>query len=261
MSGGQPVQYDNTYDFSLVLISKTMLGLANNFQPKQAAGTRFSCGGFQVSQPASKADISSFIKRAKKLAASQGHHQDYRPKFEPMPFPHEATPLEIFALALAVFAVVSILGCAVMIVIKMRRSRAQHQFHSSPYPDDTRRRESNDLAEAFINCVKRQSNSVPDPDMNSLADLEENDATHLAPKHIFRPWREAVVGGERGIRELGSASSTGHWTEVPMDKVKTLPTGNQGDLISTFSKGSVLVGRRASRPFDEGDAGTASQNP
>ncbi|GKT53931.1 hypothetical protein ColTof3_01270 [Colletotrichum tofieldiae] len=142
----------------------------------------------------------------------------------------------------------------------MRRSRAQHQFHSFPYPDDVRRWESKDPTEAFIYRVKRWSNSVPEPEMIRLQDLEDG-AIHLAPNHIFRPWRAAVVGRESGMRELGGASSIGLWTEVSMDEVKTLSTGTQEGSTSTSSNGSVLVGRRASRPFNESDADTASQKP
>ncbi|KAK1985517.1 hypothetical protein LZ30DRAFT_708147 [Colletotrichum cereale] len=235
--------------------------LANNFQStrRRAARPFFGRGGHKVPRPASTADISSFINQAREVSASAGHHQDYRVTSESLPHPLGTTPLEIFALALAVFAVVCVLGCMVMVAIKMRRSRAQHQSYSFPDSDDTRDGASQDVTRAFIDSVKRLSNPVPETEMNSLQDFEE-DTTSLAPKHSFRPWREAVIDRQGGNRELGDSSSTGLWTEQPT-KEEAPSTGHQGDSTCTFSQDSVRVGRRASRPFSKSGTDATSQIP
>ncbi|KAK2006971.1 hypothetical protein LZ32DRAFT_641547 [Colletotrichum eremochloae] len=215
------------------------LCLANNFQPTshRAARSCFGRGGQKVFQPASTADISSFIKRAREAAASEGHH-DHRVTSVPLPLPFETTPLEILALALAVFAVVCVLSCMVMIAIKMKHSRAQHESYSFPDSDSMGSGASQDAREAFIGNIKRLSKRVPETEMNRLQDLEEN-KTSLAPKHIFRPWTEAVIDRKGGNRELGDGSIRPY----------------------AFSKDPVRFGRKASRPFCNNGTDATSQNP
>ncbi|KAK1598982.1 uncharacterized protein LY79DRAFT_204740 [Colletotrichum navitas] len=239
------------------------LRLANDFQPipihHRAARPYFGRGGHKVFQPTSTADISSFIKQAREFAASEGHHHDYRFTSEPLPVPFETTPLEIFALALAVFAVVCVLGCMVMVAIKMKRSRAQHELYSFSDSDDTMNVAFQEVPRAFIDSVKRPSNPVPETEMNRLKELEE-DRTSLAPKHIFRPWREASIDRKSGDRELGDGPSTGLRSEHATSE--TAPsTGNQKDSAYTSSKDPVRFSRRASRPFCNSDADATSQNP
>ncbi|KAK2003359.1 hypothetical protein LX36DRAFT_115328 [Colletotrichum falcatum] len=236
------------------------LRLANNFQPTRRREARpcFGRGGCNVFQPAGTADISSFIKREGEVADSEGHHHGYRVTSEQLPLPFETTPLEIFALALAVFVVVCVLGCMVMVAIKMKRSRAQHESYSFPDTDDARGGASQAVTRTFVDSAKRLSNPVSETEMNRLQDLEE-DKTALEPKHIFRPWREAVIGRKGGSRELDNGSSTGRWTEHATSEAPS--TSNQEDSTYTFSKDPVRVGRRASRPFCNNNADATSQNP
>ncbi|KAK2062438.1 hypothetical protein LY76DRAFT_623895 [Colletotrichum caudatum] len=237
------------------------LRLANDSQPTRHRTARlyFSRGGHKVSQPTSTADISTFIKYAREVAVSEGPLYDYRVTSEPLPLPFETTPLEIFALALAVFAVVCVLSCMVMVAIKMKRSRAQHESYSFPDSDDTRSDTFRGGPKLFINSVERPSNPVPETEMNRLKDLEEN-KTSLAPKHIFRPWREAAINHKVGNREFVDGSSTGLWSEHANSE-RAPSTGNQENSTHTFSKDSVQFGRRASRPFCNNDADATSQNP
>ncbi|EFQ25067.1 hypothetical protein CGRA01v4_06618 [Colletotrichum graminicola] len=237
------------------------LRLANDFQPTRhrAARPYFGRGGHKVFQPASTADISSFIKQARGFAASEGHNHDYRFTSEPLPVPFETTPLEIFALALAVFAIVCVLGCMAMVAIKTKRSREQHESYSLSDSDDTMNGASQDIPKAFIDSVKRLRNPVSETEMNRLKGLER-DKTSLAPKHIFRPWREAAIDRKGGNRELGDGSSTGLRTEHATSE-RAPSTGNQKDSAYTFSKDPVRVSRRASRPFCNNDADATSQNP
>ncbi|KAK2050863.1 hypothetical protein LZ31DRAFT_589864 [Colletotrichum somersetense] len=237
------------------------LRLANDSQPTRHRTARpyFGRGGHKVSQPASTADISSFIKQAREVAASEGHLHDYRVTSEPLPLPFETTPLEIFALALAVFAVVCVLSCMVMVAIKMKRSRAQHESYSFSDLDDTRGDTSRGIPRLFINSIERPSNPVLETEMNQLKALEENQIS-LAPKHIFRPWREAAINHKGGNREFGDGSSTGLWSEHATSE-RAPSTGNQENSTYTFSKDPVQFGRRASRPFCNDDADTTSQNP
>ncbi|GKT46747.1 uncharacterized protein ColSpa_06928 [Colletotrichum spaethianum] len=139
----------------------------------------------------------------------------------------------------------------------MRHSRAQHQSHSFPNSDDTIQADSQVTDEVFLNNVKRPRNAVLEQGMNRLQDLE-GDTTALAPEHIFRPWRQIVVGRGSKIRELGGGSSIGLRTEVSSEK--TPSTGNQDISTSTFSNDSVRFGRRASRLFNESDPDATSRN-
>ncbi|OBR13510.1 hypothetical protein CH63R_02236 [Colletotrichum higginsianum IMI 349063] len=115
------------------------LRITSSFQETHhcTARPQFDRGGLNAPQPGSTTDISTFMKRAEDAVASRGYHRNYRATPKPLSFPYEATPLEVFALAFAVFAVVCILGFMVMIAMKMRRSRAQHQSHNFPDPCDT----------------------------------------------------------------------------------------------------------------------------
>ncbi|TQN68801.1 hypothetical protein CSHISOI_06674 [Colletotrichum shisoi] len=239
------------------------LGLASSFQKMRhnTARPQIDRGGLSAPQPGSTTDISSFMKRAEHTVASRGHHHNYRATPEPLSFPYEATPLEVFALAFAVFAVVCILGFMVMIAIKMRRSRAQHQSHSFPDPCDTTHGGSENPNEVLTNSVERRYKFVPGQDRNVRSNWGGSNEDVLAPKHIFRHWREADAGREGVAEKLGAdSSSTGLCTDPSMDAEKSSVAGNQESIISVSGNGAAQFGRRASRPFNNNDADANSRN-
>ncbi|OHE94615.1 hypothetical protein CORC01_10143 [Colletotrichum orchidophilum] len=131
--------------------------------------------------------MSSFMKHARDVAASKGLPNDHRVSPEPSPYTPEATPLEVLCLAIAIFVLACILGFIVLIGIKTRRSRAQHEANSFPASTGRERWNSHDTTQVFINGVQRRSDSVAGQERNELHLLERDETASLAPKHIFRP--------------------------------------------------------------------------
>ncbi|EXF77566.1 hypothetical protein CFIO01_10271 [Colletotrichum fioriniae PJ7] len=165
------------------------LGLADNFQPTRhrAARPHFGRGGFQLPNPGGTADMSSFMKHARDVAAGNGLQSDHTGSPEQAPNAPRATPLEVLCLAIAIFVLACILGFIVLIGIKTRRSRAQHEANSFPESNGRVRWNSHDTTQVFINGVQRRSDSVAGHGRNELHLLERDDTASLAPKHIFRP--------------------------------------------------------------------------
>ncbi|KAJ0166404.1 hypothetical protein CTA2_7465 [Colletotrichum tanaceti] len=248
----------DTYSFSALMTSVVRkLALTSSFKKThhRTARPQLDRGGLNALQPGSTTDISSFMKRAEHAVASEVHHRNYRVTPEPLSFPYGATTFEIFALAFAVFAVVCVLGFMVMIAIKMRRSRAQHQFHSFPDPCDTSHRGSEISSEAFANSAKHRYKFVPGQDRNVRTNWGGSDKNVLAPKHIFRHWRESV-----NKKSGADCSPTGLWTDPSMDEEKPPLACNQERITSASGYGPVQFGRRSSRPFNNSDADEDSPN-
>ncbi|KAK0375592.1 hypothetical protein CLIM01_07043 [Colletotrichum limetticola] len=228
------------------------LGLADNFKPtrQRAARPHFGRGGIQVPNPGGTADMSSFMKHARDVAAGKGLQNDQTVSPEQPPHTPQVTPLEVLCLAIAIFVLACILGFIVLIGIKTRRSRAQHEANSFPKSNGRERWDAHDTTQVFINGVQRRSDSVAGQERNELSLLERDDTASLAPKHIFRPWRDPADERTSGIGKF-DGTSTGLSNDTARELEQHSMADTQGSIGSNAECLPAHCGRRPSRRFDE----------
>ncbi|KAK1637373.1 hypothetical protein BDP81DRAFT_348395 [Colletotrichum phormii] len=238
------------------------LGLADNFKPTRhrAARPHFGRGGFQVPNPGGTADMSSFMNHARDIVAGKGLQTDYTASPDPSPNAPQATTLEVLCLAIAIFVLACILGFIVLIGVKTRRSRAQHEANSFPESNGREGWDSHDTTQVFINGVQRRSDSVAGQERNELHLLGRDETASLAPKHIFRPWRDAADERNGGIGKF-DGTSTGLSNDTVRDSEQYPTTDNQGVIRSVDEHLPAHYGRRPSRRFDEGGVMDTGSGP
>ncbi|KAK1517555.1 hypothetical protein CPAR01_16035 [Colletotrichum paranaense] len=228
------------------------LGLADNFKSTRhrAARPHFGRGGIQVPNPEGTADMSSFMKHARDVAAGKGLQNDQTVSPEQPPHTPQVTPLEVLCLAIAIFVLACILGFIVLIGIKTRRSRAQHEANSFPKSNGRERWDSHDTTQVFINGVQRRSDSVAGQERNELRLLERDDTASLAPKHVFRPWRDPANERTGGIGKF-DGTSTGLSNDTSRESEQHSMADTQGSIGSNAECLPAHCSRRPSRRFDE----------
>lgn len=194
--------------------------------------------------------MSSFMKQARDVAAGKGLQIDHTVSPEQSPHAPQTTPLEVLCLAIAIFVLACILGFIVLIGIKTRRSHAQHEANSFPESNGRERWDSHDTTQVFINGVQRRSDSVAGQEKNELRLLERDDTASLAPKHIFRPWRDPADERNGGIGKF-DGTSTGLSNDTPRELEQHSTADIQGLIRSNDECLPANCGRRPSRRFDE----------